>query len=204
MLRHGSGTTSLSCRRLLRTRRSPVSLVAARSTLCTTSRATADSPVAAATATADRPVAAASAPSFLSDDRIRVDPGYNRWLQLVPACVAGVGIGTYASVPAVLGPFVCRAQGVVAQAPTDFAMSDLLPVATMMPLVAGVAAATLASQSEQFGHRRLAFIASLLYPSAVYGLSALAVNAASLPLFATSYALLGGLGFYCGCPSDEA
>ena len=193
MLRHGSGTTSLSCRRLLRTRRSPVSLVAARSTLCTTSRATADSPVAAA-----------SAPSFLSDDRIRVDPSYNRWLQLVPACVAGVGIGTYASVPAVLGPFVCRAQGVVAQAPTDFAMSDLLPVATMMPLVAGVAAATLASQSEQFGHRRLAFIASLLYPSAVYGLSALAVNAASLPLFATSYALLGGLGFYCGCPGDEA
>ena len=86
----------------------------------------------------------------------------------------------------------------------EIAMSDLLPVATMMPLVAGIAAATLASQSEQFGHRRLAFIASFLYPSAVYGLSALAVNAASLPLFATSYALLGGLGFYCGYPSDEA
>ena len=194
MLR-GTATT-LSCRRLLRPRRLPVSLVAARSSLCTVSRATVASPVAA-----DSPAAAsASAPSFLSDDRIRVDPSYNRWLQLVPACVAGVGIGTYASVPAVLGPFVCRAQGVVAQAPTDFAMSDLLPVATMMPLVAGLAAATLASQSEQFGHRRLAFMCSFLYPSAVYGLSALAVNAASLPLFAASYALLGGLGFYCGYP----
>jgi MFS family permease len=185
----GSAST-LSCRRLLTPRRLPVSL---RSTLCTVSRATAASPVAAGSP------AAASA-SFLSDDRIRVDPSYNRWLQLVPACVAGVGIGTYASVPAVLGPFVCRAQGVVAQAPTDFAMSDLLPVATMMPLVAGLAAATLASQSEQFGHRRLAFVCSFLYPSAVYGLSALAVNAASLPLFAASYALLGGLGFYCGYP----
>ena len=71
--------------------------------------------------------AAQQAAPFLSDERIRVDPSYNRWLQMIPACAAGIGIGTYASVPAVLGPFVCRAQGVVAQAPTDFAVSDLLP-----------------------------------------------------------------------------
>ena len=139
-------------------------------------------------------------PSFLSDDRVRVDADYNRWLQLGPACVAGVGIGTYASVPAVLGPLVCRAQGVVAQAPTDFAISDLLPVATMMPLVAGVAAATLASQSEQFGHRRLAFLCSFVYPAGVYGLSAAAISAHNLPAFAASYALLGGVGFYFGYP----
>ena len=63
-----------------------------------------------------------------------------------------------------------------------------------------MAAATLASQSEQFGHRRLAFVCSFLYPSAVYGLSALAVSAHSLPLFAASYAFLGGLGFFCGYP----
>ena len=138
--------------------------------------------------------------SFFSDDRIRVDAGYNRWLQLAPACVAGVGIGTYASVPAVLGPFVCRAQGVVAQAPTDFTISALLPVATMMPLVAGVAAAALASQSEKFGHRRLAFVCSFVYPLGVYGLSAAAINAHSIEGFALSYALLGGLGFYCGYP----
>ena len=119
---------------------------------------------------------------------------------MVPACAAGVGIGTYASVPAVLGPFVCRAQGVVAQAPTDFAMSDLLPVATMMPLVAGVAAATLASRSEAMGHRRLAFVCSVTYPAAVYGLSAAAVQAHSLPAFAVGYSLLGGLGFFCGYP----
>ena len=119
---------------------------------------------------------------------------------MVPACAAGVGIGTYASVPAVLGPFVCRAQGVVAQVPTDFAMSDLLPVATMMPLVAGVAAATLASRSEAMGHRRLAFVCSVTYPAAVYGLSAAAVQAHSLPAFAVGYSLLGGLGFFCGYP----
>ena len=138
--------------------------------------------------------------SFLSDDRIRVGPDYNRWHQLVPACAAGVGIGTYASVPAVLGPLVCRAQGVVAQAPSDFAMSDLLPVATMMPLVAGIAAAGLASKSEQFGHRRLSFICSFVYPLGVYGLSSAAVSAHSLPAFALSYALFGGLGFYAGYP----
>ena len=73
---------------------------------------------------------------FLSDERIRAEPGYNRWLQLIPAAAAGVGIGTYMTVPAVLGPFVCRAQGVVAQAPTDFMMSNLLPCATAMPLAA--------------------------------------------------------------------
>ena len=131
---------------------------------------------------------------------MRVDADYNRWLQLGPACVAGVGIGTYASVPAVLGPLVCRAQGVVAQAPTDFAISDLLPVTTMMPLVAGLAAATLASQSEQFGHRRLAFLCSFVYPAGVYALSAAAISAHNLPAFAASYALLGGVGFYFGYP----
>ena len=119
---------------------------------------------------------------------------------MVPACIAGLGIGSYASVPAVLGPLVCRAQGVVAQAPTDFAMSDLLPVATMMPLVAGICAATLASKSEAFGHRRLAFICSVVYPGGVYLLSAAAVQAHSLPAFAASYAMLGGVGFYCGYP----
>ena len=125
------------------------------------------------------PKASSPAP-FLSDERIRVDAGYNRWLQLLPACTAGIGIGTYASVPAVLGPLVCRAQGVVAQAPTDFTMSALLPVATAMPLVAGIAAATLASKSEEFGHRRLAFACSFVYPLGVYGLSALAIRATLL------------------------
>ena len=139
-------------------------------------------------------------PAFLSDERIRVDATYNRWLQLVPAAAAGIGIGTYMSVPAVLGPFVCRAQGVVAQAPTDFMMSDLLPVATAMPLVAGLFAAGLASKSEQFGHRRLAWMSSIIYPLGVYGLSAAAINAHSLPAFALSYALLGGFGFFCGYP----
>lgn len=144
---------------------------------------------------------ASASPSFLSDERIRVtDPEYNRWLQLIPASIAGVGIGTYASVPAVLGPSVCRAQGVVAQAPIDFAMSDLMPIATCMPLVAGVAAAGLASQSEGFGFRRLSFLCSVAYPLSVYGLSAAAISAHNLPAFAASYALLGGLGFYCGYP----
>lgn len=144
---------------------------------------------------------AAPAPGFFDDDRIRVDdPHYNRWQQLVPACIAGIGIGTYASVPAVLGPFVCRAQGVVAQAPSDFQMSELLPLATAMPLVAGILAATLAGKSEAIGHRRLAFMCSAIYPLGVYGLSALAVQSASLPLFGASYALLGGFGFFCGHP----
>ncbi len=142
----------------------------------------------------------APSPSFFSDDRIRTGADYNRWLQLVPACAAGIGIGTYASVPAVLGPLVCRAQGVVAQAPTDFAVSDLLPIATSMPLIAGLLAATLASKSESFGHRRLAFVCSVVYPLGVYGLSAAAIHEHSLAAFAASYALIGGAGFFCGYP----
>ena len=156
------------------------------------------SPGKAASASEAAPKAA---PGFFDDDRVRVtDPHYNRWQQLVPACIAGVGIGTYASVPAVLGPFVCRAQGVVAQAPSDFQMSELLPMATAMPLVAGILAATLAGKSEAIGHRRLAFLCSAIYPLGVYGLSALAVQEHSLPLFGASYALLGGFGFFCGHP----
>lgn len=54
-------------------------------------------------------------PPLLSDERIVAAPGYNRWLQLVPACIAGTAIGTYPAVPAVLGPSICRAQGIVVQ-----------------------------------------------------------------------------------------
>ena len=79
-------------------------------------------------------------------------------------------------------------------------MSELLPMATAMPLVAGILAATLAGKSEAIGHRRLAFLCSAIYPLGVYGLSALAVQEHSLPLFGASYALLGGFGFFCGHP----
>lgn len=144
--------------------------------------------------------AATPRPSFLSDDRIRVDaPSENyRRLQLVPACTAGVAIGTYLAVPAVLGPTICTTQGVVAAAPTDFVMSQLIPIATAMPLVAGLTAAALADKN--YGHRRMAFLCSVAYPGTVYGLSAAALWANSLPAFAASYALLGGLGFYCAYP----
>ena len=40
------------------------------------------------------------------------------------------------AVPSLLGPLMCRAQGVVAQAPTDFTMGALLPYTTLPPMSA--------------------------------------------------------------------
>ena len=144
------------------------------------------------------PPAAAPAPSFLSDERIRVGDDYNRWKQLVPALSAGVSIGTYVAVPSVLGMHICSYQGVVAPIATDFTLSQLMLIAPAMPALGGLAAFMLADQN--FGHRRMAFVFSVAYPATVYGLSAAAISANNLYAFGTSYALLGGLAFYCGYP----
>ena len=60
--------------------------------------------------------------TLMSDARITAAAGYNRWQQLFPACFAGTALGTYFAVPGVLGPHICRAQGVVAAAASDFSM----------------------------------------------------------------------------------
>jgi hypothetical protein len=44
-----------------------------------------------------RPTATNAAP-ILSDERIKVEGDYNRWLQLAPACATGLAVGTYAAV----------------------------------------------------------------------------------------------------------
>jgi len=126
--------------------------------------------------------------------------GYNRWRQLAPTTLAGLGIGAYFTVPGVLGPGLCKAQGVVAQAATDFSMSTLVPTLTLMPLVAAGLAAALARTSDEFGVRRLGLAASIVYPLGVYVLPAAAVAANSLSLFAPCYAIIGGIGFFCGYP----
>lgn len=144
--------------------------------------------------------ASAPPPPLLSDERILVGPGYNRWVQLGPTTLAGLGIGAYFTVPGVLGPGLCKAQGVVAQAATDFSMSTLVPTLTLMPLVAASLAAGLARTSDEIGVRRLGLAASIVYPMGVYVLPAAAVAANSLSAFAPCYALIGGIGFFAGYP----
>eukprot|EP01047_Picozoa_sp_COSAG01_P062179 COSAG01_NODE_7870_length_3014_cov_8.008233_3_plen_550_part_00 len=138
------------------------------------------------------------APPFWSDDRIKVGEDYNRHLQLFPACLAGVAIGSYGAVPAVLSPLVLCAQGVVAPAPSDFVFGLLMPATSLMPMVAGVAAFTMGGLN--IGHRRMALLFSVAYPTSVYVISAAAIHVHSFPAFVVSYGLLGGLSFFCGYP----
>ena len=143
---------------------------------------------------------AAVAPSILSDERITAPPDHNRLLQIIPAGLSGLGLGAIFSVPGVLGPSMCTAQGVVAQSATDFSMGGLVPIMSLMPLLASSTAAILAKRSDTFGTRRLALVSSVMYPLGCYALPAVAVQANSLSGFAASYVLVGGLGFYAGYP----
>ena len=115
---------------------------------------------------------------------------------VLPACAAGVGIGTYAAVPTVLGPVLCRTQGVVAQSAGDFTMSQLLSTTTFMPLVAGATAVLLSKHAPAFGMRRLALLSSVAFPIGVFLVPAAAASANNFTIFALSYGLLGGVGFY--------
>ena len=73
-------------------------------------------------------------PGLLEPERIIASSEYNRWLQLLPCAASGLSFGTIVAVPSLLGPLMCRAQGVVAQAPTDFTMGALLPYTTLPPM----------------------------------------------------------------------
>ena len=137
---------------------------------------------------------------LLSDERITAEPGYNRWLQLVPACVAGTALGTYFAVPGVLGPHICRATGVVASVSSDFSLGEVVPLAATMSLVAGVLAAGLANYSAGFGVRRVALAGSVLFPVGIYALPALALQSHSLAAFSAATVGVGGVGFYCIYP----
>ena len=121
---------------------------------------------------------------------------------MAPICMAGVAIGFYALPAAALGPALCKVQGVVAQAATDFSMSALVPTTTLMPLTAGVLASALAQKSEGLGVRRLALAASTLYPVGVFVLPGIAVQLNSFPAFALSYVAVGGVGFFCAYPQQ--
>ena len=97
----------------------------------------------------------ASAP-LLSDERIQVPHDYNRWLQLLPASLSGLSIGTYLATPTVLGPLVCRAQGVLAQTPSDFAMTAIPTCAVLGGVTVATASVLLAPYAARIGTRRFA------------------------------------------------
>ena len=140
--------------------------------------------------------------AMFDDDRIRVAEDYNRWGQLAPILTAGVAIGFYALPAAALGPSLCKVQGVVAQASTDFTMSALVPTTTLMPLTAGILASLLASRCEDMGVRRLALLACTAYPAGVFVIPGIAAHYNSFPVFAASYVALGGFGFFCAYPQQ--
>ena len=118
------------------------------------------------------------------------------WLQCLPASAIGLSVGSAATVPSVLGPSLCKAQGVLVSTAADFSMSHVLMCTTMMPLTAGVAAATLAPYAERFGVRRFALLSSIGFPLGLFVLPSVALDHNSFSCFFASYTLLGGLGFY--------
>jgi MFS family permease len=131
--------------------------------------------------------------SKLLDDRVGHSPALHG---IVPSCAAGMGIGTYATVPTVLGPALCKTQGVVAQAAGDFTMTMLLATTTLMPLTAGATAVLLANHASRFGMRRLALFSSVVFPTGLFLVPACAASSGNFSIFAASYGLLGGVGFY--------
>lgn len=88
----------------------------------------------------------------------------------------------------------------VAASVGDFSMGNVVPMAALMSLVAGVLAASLANYSAGYGVRRVALAGSFLFPAGIYVLPSLAVQANNLPAYAATTVGIGGLGFYCIYP----
>ena len=122
------------------------------------------------------------------------------YMQLLPACLSGVAIGTYASVPGVLGPHIARTQGVLAQVASDFSMSAIPPTVVSAGLVSGVLSIALAPHVKTLGARRIALAGSVLFPLGFFALPACAATVGHWPSFVASTSVLGGVGFWCVYP----
>ena len=122
------------------------------------------------------------------------------YMQLLPACLSGVAIGTYASVPGVLGPHIARTQGVLAQVASDFSMSAIPPTVVSAGLVSGVLSIALAPHVKTLGARRIALAGSVLFPLGFFALPACAASMGHWSSFVASTSVLGGVGFWCVYP----
>ena len=124
---------------------------------------------------------------LLSDERIE-DSGSSPFSQLLPACLSGFSVGTYAAGPGVLGPQICCVQGIVAQTATDFSMSALVPASVAGGVMAAVCSATLAPFVKQIGVRRMALLASALFPGS-WVAQAAAISYGHFPAYCVSTAV---------------
>lgn len=140
-------------------------------------------------------------PAFLSKEAAterRED--FNRWLAVPPASLIHISIGAIYCWSMWTVP-VMRSVGVVAQAPTDFAVSEILPVFSFCAISFGVTSTFLGQWVERVGPR-VAGVAGSLSFGAALAVSGLAMHFHSLPLLYAGYGVLGGIawGFMYLCP----
>jgi len=135
-------------------------------------------------------------PSFFSKDAIVAPPGFNRW-RIPPASIAiHLCIGS-AYAWSIFNPALVRLRGVVASAPGDWSLSQVVWVFTVAIVFLGLSAAVAGRWLERVGPRTVGLVAAVCW-SGGFLLGGLAIQMHQLWLLYLGYGVLGGCGLGLG------
>ena len=135
-------------------------------------------------------------PSFFSKDAIVAPPEFNRW-RIPPASIAiHLCIGS-AYAWSIFNPALVRLRGVVASAPGDWTLSQVVWVFTVAIVFLGLSAAVAGRWLERVGPRTVGLVAAVCW-SGGFLLGGLAIWLHQLWLLYLGYGVLGGCGLGLG------
>ena len=117
-------------------------------------------------------------------------PVSHRWRYVPPANLVHLSIGSVYAY-SMFTPGLTTAQGVIAQAATDWTQAAVVPVFSASAVVLGLTTATLGTWVERAGPRHAALVGSALWSSALVT-TAVGVHWHSLPLLYVGWSCLGG------------
>ncbi|MBI1374169.1 MAG: MFS transporter [Phycisphaera sp.] len=137
-----------------------------------------------------------SEPSLLSRERIVAPPGFNRWL-VPPASIAiHLCIGSvYAW--SIFNPPLTKVHGVVASAPEDWTLSEVVWVFTVAILCLGLAAAVAGKWLENVGPRKVGVVAACCWGGG-FIVGGVGILTHQLWLLYLGYGVIGGVGLGLG------
>lgn len=135
-------------------------------------------------------------PSLFAKERIIAPPDYNRWL-VPPASIAiHLCIGSVYAWSNFNAPLT-KVQGVLASAPTDWTLSQVVWVFTVAIVFLGLAAAFAGKWLEQVGPRTVGTVAAICW-SGGFLLGSLGIWLHQLWLLYLGYGVIGGCGLGLG------
>lgn len=129
---------------------------------------------------------------FFDTENIRVNSSFNRWLVIPPALLTHISIGSVYAWSLMNGPLT-HEMGVLASAPSDWSLPEVIPVFSTILALHGISAALFGKWQERVGPRVAGVAGAFCFGGGLI-LGGIGVMTHTLPLLYVGYGVLSGLG----------